>query len=209
MFLFFSDYLYCFDWTIIVFVFENLMIIFLHGLNIELTMQVQVRAGCRVASWRVFINNRMSKCELIELKDLSVNDPIELAAPAPRRAPPAHQGQPSHSQVVRLIGDSVSIEAPQCHTQDAWDGHDFQPYNLTYLTWCDLCGEFIWGLYKQSLRCNSEYWRILSYTVGSVELVSLVAFYYQQQTLGSFQKGFKQFHCCLFPLTLYISVQWT
>lgn len=124
-------------------------------------MLVQVRAGCRVATWCVFINNRMSKCELIELKDLSVNDPIELAAPAPRRAPPVHPGQPSHFQVVRLVGDSVSIEASRRHTGDAWDGHDFQPYNHTYLTWCDLCGEFIWGLYKQSLRCNSEYWRIL------------------------------------------------
>ncbi|XP_056885974.1 ras association domain-containing protein 1 [Takifugu flavidus] len=97
----------------------------------------------------------MSKCELIELKDLSVNDPIELAAPAPRRAPPVHPGQPSHFQVVRLVGDSVSIEASRRHTGDAWDGHDFQPYNHTYLTWCDLCGEFIWGLYKQSLRCNN------------------------------------------------------
>ncbi|TNM88843.1 hypothetical protein fugu_005097 [Takifugu bimaculatus] len=99
----------------------------------------------------------MSKCELIELKDLSVNDPIELAAPAPRRAPPVHPGQPSHFQVVRLVGDSVSIEASRRHTGDAWDGHDFQPYNHTYLTWCDLCGEFIWGLYKQSLRCNKHF----------------------------------------------------
>lgn len=97
----------------------------------------------------------MSKCELIELKDLSINDPIELAARAARTAPPP--GQPGLFHVVRLVGDSVSIEAPQCHTGEAAVGHDFQPYSYTHLTWCDLCGEFIWGLYKQSLRCTSKY----------------------------------------------------
>ncbi|XP_026204849.1 ras association domain-containing protein 1 [Anabas testudineus] len=98
----------------------------------------------------------MSKCELIELKDLSVNDPIELAAPAARAAlPPGNLGQPSPFHVVRLVGDSVSIEAPRCHTGEAAVGHDFQPYSHAHLTWCDLCGEFIWGLYKQSLRCTN------------------------------------------------------
>lgn len=105
---------------------------------------------------RLHDNDRMSKSELIELKDLSVNDPIELAAPAPRRAPSV---QPSHFHVVRLVGDSVSIEPPPCHGGGALAGHDFQPYSHTHLSWCDLCGEFIWGLYKQSLRCSSEYLR--------------------------------------------------
>lgn len=103
----------------------------------------------------------MSERELIELKDLSVNDPIELAAPAARRASPVHPAQPSHFHVVRLVGGSVSIEVPRFHTGDAVVGHDFQPYGRTQLTWCDLCGEFIWGLYKQSLRCSCEYGRIL------------------------------------------------
>lgn len=95
----------------------------------------------------------MSKCELIELKDLSVNDPIELAAPVARGAPaPVHPGRSSH--VVRLVGDSVSID--YCHAGEAAVGHDFQPYSHTHLTWCDLCGEFVWGLYKQSLRCTSK-----------------------------------------------------
>ncbi|XP_039972233.1 ras association domain-containing protein 1 isoform X2 [Xiphias gladius] len=101
----------------------------------------------------------MSKCELIELKDLSVNDPIELAAPAARTAPtPLNPGQPCSFHVVRLVGDSVSIEAPGCQRGEAGVGHDFRPYSHTHLTWCDLCGEFIWGLYKQSLRCaNCSY----------------------------------------------------
>lgn len=98
----------------------------------------------------------MAKCELIELKDLSVNDPIELAAPAARPAPPpANPGPPSHFHIVRLVGDTVSIETPLCHSGDAGSGHDFQPFGYTHLTWCDLCGEFIWGVYKQSLRCTN------------------------------------------------------
>ncbi|XP_017290928.1 ras association domain-containing protein 1 [Kryptolebias marmoratus] len=92
----------------------------------------------------------MSNCELIELKDLSVNDPIELAASA---LPTGRPSQPGHSHAVRLVGDRVTIEAPVCHTGEGAVGHDFQPYNYTHLTWCDLCGEFIWGLFKQSLRC--------------------------------------------------------
>ncbi|XP_070814852.1 ras association domain-containing protein 1 [Chaetodon trifascialis] len=101
----------------------------------------------------------MSKCELIELKDLSVNDSIELAAPAACTAPPpVNPSQPTPFHVVRLVGDSVSIEVPRCQTGGAALGHDFQPYSHTHLTWCDLCGEFIWGLYKQSLRCaNCSY----------------------------------------------------
>ncbi|XP_037304315.2 ras association domain-containing protein 1 [Pungitius pungitius] len=98
----------------------------------------------------------MSKCELIELKDLSVNDPIELAAPAACTGPPpVNPAQPSPFRVVRLLGDSVRIEAPRCQAGDAGVGHDFQPYSHTHLTWCDLCGEFIWGVYKQSLRCSN------------------------------------------------------
>ncbi|XP_049589321.1 ras association domain-containing protein 1 isoform X3 [Syngnathus scovelli] len=90
----------------------------------------------------------MSKCELIELKDLSVNDPIELAAAEPRAA----SSQVGHFHIVRLVGDAVSIEAP---SREAGVGHDFRPYGHTHLTWCDLCGEFIWGLYKQALRCTN------------------------------------------------------
>uniref|UniRef100_A0A146XB92 Ras association domain family member 1 n=1 Tax=Fundulus heteroclitus TaxID=8078 RepID=A0A146XB92_FUNHE len=101
----------------------------------------------------------MTNCELIELKDLSVTDTIELAAPSGHIAPaPAYPGQPSLHRVVRLVGDSVSIEGPVRHAGGGAVGHDFQPYGYTHLTWCDLCGEFIWGLYKQSLRCaNCSY----------------------------------------------------
>ncbi|XP_040061012.2 ras association domain-containing protein 1 [Gasterosteus aculeatus] len=96
----------------------------------------------------------MSKCELIELKDLSVNDPIELAG----GPPPVNPAQPSPFRVARLLGESVRMEAPRRQAGAAGAGHDFQPYSYTHLTWCDLCGEFIWGVYKQSLRCaNCSY----------------------------------------------------
>ncbi|XP_029906585.1 ras association domain-containing protein 1 [Myripristis murdjan] len=103
----------------------------------------------------------MSKCELIELKDLSVNDRIELAAPAARATAPLPLN-PEHPisqfSVVRLVGDSVSVEGPLGLAGEAGDGHDFQPCSYTHITWCDLCGDFIWGLYKQSLRCaNCRY----------------------------------------------------
>uniref|UniRef100_A0A8C6TEU1 Ras association domain family member 1 n=1 Tax=Neogobius melanostomus TaxID=47308 RepID=A0A8C6TEU1_9GOBI len=96
----------------------------------------------------------MSKCELIELQDLSVNDPIELAALGTNPAPTAlsSSGQLGYSHVVRLVGDRVSIESVLAEKTGL--GHEFQTFRQTHPTWCDLCGEFIWGLYKQqSLRC--------------------------------------------------------
>lgn len=36
-------------------------------------------------------------------------------------------------------------------------GHDFFLQQLSNPTWCDECGDFIWGLYKQCLRCRCEY----------------------------------------------------
>lgn len=36
-------------------------------------------------------------------------------------------------------------------------GHDFQAQQLSHPTWCDECGDFIWGVYKQCLKCNCEY----------------------------------------------------
>ena len=36
-------------------------------------------------------------------------------------------------------------------------GHCFQPINLATPTWCDQCGDFIWGVYKQCLKCKCKY----------------------------------------------------
>ncbi|XP_063282654.1 ras association domain-containing protein 1 isoform X1 [Pelobates fuscus] len=34
------------------------------------------------------------------------------------------------------------------------EGHYFKPTSHTQHTWCDLCGDFIWGIYRKSLRCT-------------------------------------------------------
>uniref|UniRef100_A0A4W5MGR9 Ras association domain family member 1 n=1 Tax=Hucho hucho TaxID=62062 RepID=A0A4W5MGR9_9TELE len=114
------------------------------------------QAVARLIAWV----NGISKCELIELKDLSLNDRIELAPEPPAGPPPAAPLTPRQvrdsqrsSQVVRLVGDSVRVEGPSWFTGQGGKGHDFQPCSYTQITWCDLCGEFIWGLYKQSLSC--------------------------------------------------------
>ena len=36
-------------------------------------------------------------------------------------------------------------------------GHNFQLISLTNPSWCDHCGDFIWGLNKQCIKCSSEY----------------------------------------------------
>ena len=40
--------------------------------------------------------------------------------------------------------------------RESGKGHSFQPLQLNAPTWCDQCGDFIWGVYKQCLRCQSE-----------------------------------------------------
>ena len=36
-------------------------------------------------------------------------------------------------------------------------GHNFQLISLTNPSWCDHCGDFIWGLNKQCIKCSSEW----------------------------------------------------
>ncbi|KAL2091279.1 hypothetical protein ACEWY4_013542 [Coilia grayii] len=107
----------------------------------------------------------MSHGELIELKDLTLVNGIELAPPpppAPELPRTPRQGRaadrPILGAVVRLIGDSVKVEEPAWLSGQPGRGHDFQPSSQAHLSWCDLCGEFIWGLYKPNLRCvNCKY----------------------------------------------------
>lgn len=42
------------------------------------------------------------------------------------------------------------------------EGHSFVPTRLFHVvTWCDKCGDIIWGFHKQCLRCNSKYYQRL------------------------------------------------
>ena len=36
-------------------------------------------------------------------------------------------------------------------------GHKFLSVHLRAPTWCDKCGDFIWGVYKQCMKCESKY----------------------------------------------------
>ncbi|VDI66719.1 Hypothetical predicted protein, partial [Mytilus galloprovincialis] len=42
------------------------------------------------------------------------------------------------------------------HSELKTKGHDFVLQHLSNPTWCDECGDFIWGLYKQCLRCRTQ-----------------------------------------------------
>ncbi|XP_067855057.1 ras association domain-containing protein 1-like isoform X2 [Heptranchias perlo] len=56
-----------------------------------------------------------------------------------------HDGK---NRLLLLLGD----QDPRL-TERPGEGHDFSPCTQTQPSWCDLCGDFIWGLYKQSLQC--------------------------------------------------------
>lgn len=52
---------------------------------------------------------------------------------------------------------TIAEEKVEVKRQNSGKGHVFLPCHLRNPTWCDLCGEFIWGLFKQSVRCKSKY----------------------------------------------------
>ncbi|XP_063071527.1 ras association domain-containing protein 1-like [Engraulis encrasicolus] len=125
----------------------------------------------------------MSAGELIELQDLrGGEDRIELT-PLPstprtsrlervnavRLSPGRVPELLNRVRIIRLLGGVGSDSREDVNVgvgvrvgggmadpklvEEAGEGHDFQPCSHTQPTWCDLCGDFIWGLYKQSLRC--------------------------------------------------------
>lgn len=116
------------------------------------------------------VTGAMSLGEFIELRDLrSERDPIEVTrAPfSPPRLERANALRISPGKVpdllsrVGIIRVLSSTQDPQ-FTEERGEGHNFQPCSHAQPTWCDLCGDFIWGLYKQSLRCTSESTRLIA-----------------------------------------------
>ncbi|KAF3689985.1 Ras association domain-containing protein 1 Protein 123F2 [Channa argus] len=101
--------------------------------------------------------------ELIELRDLqSTRDRIELSGTRSPCSPPrlertnALRITPgkvpdllSRAGIIRVLSTTQDPQLPE----EKGEGHNFQPCSHTQPTWCDLCGDFIWGLYRQSLRC--------------------------------------------------------
>lgn len=106
----------------------------------------------------------MSLGEFIELRDLgSSREQIELTGTLSPCSPPrlerANALRISPGKVPDLlsrVGIIRVLSRSQELAEETGEGHNFQPCSHAQPTWCDLCGDFIWGLYKQSLQCVSE-----------------------------------------------------
>lgn len=105
-------------------------------------------------SWGEFIELRDLRAgrEQVDLTSLPCSPPRLERANALRISPGKLPDLLSRVGIIRVLS---SAQDPQV-TEEKGEGHDFQPCSQAQPTWCDLCGDFIWGLYKQSLRCTSE-----------------------------------------------------
>lgn len=112
------------------------------------------------------LSDIMSCGEFIELRDLRASkEQIELTGTLSPCSPPRLERTnalrispgkvPDLLSRVGIIRVLSSSQDPQ-PKEEKGEGHNFQPCSHAQPTWCDLCGDFIWGLYKQSLRCVSE-----------------------------------------------------
>lgn len=108
------------------------------------------------------LSDAMSWGEFIELHDLrSEREHIELTRSpcSPPRLERTNALRISPGKVPDLlsrVGIIRVLSSTHDPTEETGEGHNFQPCSHAQPTWCDLCGDFIWGLYKQSLRCVSE-----------------------------------------------------
>jgi len=58
---------------------------------------------------------------------------------------------------IELTDVSAICALDQRPTFKRTRGHCFISASLRSPTWCDRCGDFIWGVYKQCLICTSEF----------------------------------------------------
>ncbi|XP_045847391.1 ras association domain-containing protein 1 isoform X1 [Meles meles] len=77
--------------------------------------------------------------ELIELREL---EPARRAGPGRTRL--------ERANALRIAPSTARHPAPQL---GAGRGHHFQPAGPATHTWCDLCGDFIWGVVRKGLQC--------------------------------------------------------
>ncbi|XP_063797465.1 ras association domain-containing protein 1 isoform X1 [Pseudophryne corroboree] len=98
--------------------------------------------------------------EMIELKTLDRYDGLDLTQ-SPKgghrlertnavRIPPGKAPTILQRSLRRRVLLGQDDNLPQ---GKVGEGHYFQPTSHTQYTWCDLCGDFIWGIYRKSLRC--------------------------------------------------------
>ncbi|XP_061473834.1 ras association domain-containing protein 1 isoform X1 [Rhineura floridana] len=102
--------------------------------------------------------------EMIELKNLGLEKQLDLTrglrstserpvrlerANALRISPGKVPEILSRVRQIRLLGGQSDPKL----TEELGEGHIFRPCTQSQPTWCDLCGEFIWGVYKKRLQC--------------------------------------------------------
>lgn len=112
--------------------------------------------------------SRSTDQEMIELKNLHLEKQLDLTrglrgtperpvrlerANALRIAPGKVPEILSRVRQIRLLGGQSDPKL----TEELGEGHIFKPCPQNQPTWCDLCGEFIWGTYKKRLQCVREY----------------------------------------------------
>jgi hypothetical protein len=114
-------------------------------------------------------SNPTSPNEIIEMRTRSGDMVRSISLPDVAHDQKSKHAQPSINPVKEFISNIVNRKAIKKRETDekanskhkVGRGHGFISFQLRNPTWCDLCGEFIWGLYKQCLQCKSEYMTIV------------------------------------------------
>ncbi|XP_022242555.1 ras association domain-containing protein 1-like isoform X2 [Limulus polyphemus] len=98
--------------------------------------------------------------------------------PFRRKQKPKHDLQQSHPVITQTMKKREFIELASFGVIREYDpskkgiGHNFQSVQLKSPTWCDLCGEFIWGVYKSNHCLQCRYCHYTCHTVCQ-DLVTL------------------------------------
>ncbi|XP_070559539.1 ras association domain-containing protein 1-like [Ptychodera flava] len=79
----------------------------------------------------------------------------EINGNAPMASPGHIQPLTTSSPVKNKDTERSSVVLPETVTGSMGRGHYFQQLSLINPTWCDKCGDFIWGVYKQNIRCRN------------------------------------------------------
>jgi Ras association domain-containing protein 1 len=92
---------------------------------------------------KLWVERAMSaEPELIELRELA---PVGRTGPGRTRL--------ERANALRIAPCTSRNPARQ---QVPGRGHRFQPAGPATHTWCDLCGDFIWGVVRKGLQCARE-----------------------------------------------------
>lgn len=64
------------------------------------------------------------------------------------------KGTKKRASIKRSV-TTANVTDEKAQVRHVGIGHSFMSYHLRNPTWCDCCGEFIWGLFKQCVRCKN------------------------------------------------------